>query len=182
MNLEEIVIATRRLVLRAVILSDSEAILKYRSNPIISQYQYFKPRILEDVHNFISELSDLPNIPDTWYQLGIFIKEGNQLIGDIGLHFVDNFQVEIGVTLSLEYQGKGYATEAVLEVINYLFINLNKHRVIASVDPRNIKSIALLRKMGMRKEAHFRKSIWFNEQWSDDMVFAILQEEWTVRN
>ena len=33
----------------------------------------------------------------------------------------------------------------------------------------------------MREEAHFRKSIWFNEQWSDDVVFAILDEEWTTR-
>ena len=178
MSLNEILISTRRLTLRAIKLTDSASMLKYRSNPIVYQYQNWKPRLLEDVNDFISKLSDLPNIPDTWYQLGIIIKERNELIGDIGIHFIDNSQVEIGFTLSSEYQGKGFATEAVVEVINYLFFNLKKHRVVATVDPRNIKSLALLEKIGLRKEAHFRKSIWFNEQWADDVVFAILEEEW----
>jgi len=181
MSLNEILISTRRLTLRAIKLTDSASMLKYRSNQIVSQYQNWKPRLLEDVNDFISKLSDLPNIPDTWYQLGIFIKEKNELIGDIGIHFIDNSQVEIGFTLSLEYQGKGFASEAVVEVINYLFFNLKKHRLVASVDPRNIKSMTLLGKIGLRKEAHFRKSIWFNEQWADDVVFAILEEEWAMK-
>ena len=179
MSLNEIFIATSRLTLRVIKLADSASMLKYRSNPIVYQYQNWKPGTLEEVNDFISKLPDLPNIPDTWYQIGIFFKESNVLIGDIGIHFIDNLQVEIGFTLSLEYQRKGIATEAVVEVINYLFLNLKKHRVVASVDPRNIKSMALLRRIGMRKEAHFRKSIWFNEEWSDDVVFGILQEEWT---
>ena len=174
-------ITTRRLTLRALKLTDSTSMFKYRSNPIVSQYQNWKPRTLDDVVDFISKLPDLPNMPDTWYQLGIFIKESHVLIGDIGIHFIDDLQVEIGFTLSLEYQGKGLATEAIGEVLNYLFFNMKKHRIVASIDPRNLKSMALLKRIGMRKEAHFRKSIWFNEQWSDDVVFAILDEEWTTR-
>ena len=179
MSLIELLISSRRLTLRVIKLSDSISMFKYRSDPIVSQYQNWKPRTIDDVNDFIIKLPDLPNIPDTWYQLGIFIKDSNELIGDIGIHFIDNLQVEIGITLSLEYQGKGIATEAVVEVINYLLFDLRKHRIFASVDPKNIKSIALLRGIGMRKEAHFKKSIWFDEQWSDDVVFAILEEEWT---
>lgn len=179
MNFNEIHISTERLFLRSIKLSDAVSILRYRSNPIVYKYQNWKPETLEDVKSFISEnISSVPNIPNTWYQLGIFIKEDSELIGDIGIHFIDNLQVEIGFTLSLEYQGKGYATEAVIEVINYMFYTLKKHRVTASVDPRNTKSISLLNIINMRKEAHFRKSIWFNEEWADDIVFAILEEEW----
>ena len=181
MSLNEILISSRRLSLKVLKLSDSTSMFKYRSNPIVSLYQNWKPRTIDDVVDFISKLPDVPNIPDTWYQLGIFIKENNKLIGDLGIHFIDNLQVEIGFTLSLEYQGKGLATEAVVEVINYLLSDLKKHRIVASVDPRNIKSMALLKGIGMREEAHFRKSIWLNEQWSDDVVFAILDEEWTTR-
>lgn len=39
----------------------------------------------------------------------------------------------------------------------YLFSDLKKHRITASVDPRNIKSVALLERIGMRKEAHFNE-------------------------
>lgn len=173
---------TNRLVFRAIKIANADLILKYRSNPVVSQYQLFRPRTLEDVLDFINNLSEIPNVLDTWFQLVIFTGEGNELIGDLGIHFIDHFQVEIGVTLSPKYQGKGYATESLLGVLNYLFMTLNKHRVVASVDPGNLKSIALLKRVGMRQEARFIKSVWFNEHWSDDLVFAILREEWERRH
>jgi RimJ/RimL family protein N-acetyltransferase len=46
------------------------------------------------------------------------------------------------------------------------------------VDPRNGPSTALLRRVGIRQEAHFHESLWFNEEWADDLVFAILRSEW----
>lgn len=185
MDLNEFTVSTDRLILRCVRLSDAESILKYRSNPEIYEYQNWKPQMLQDVEDYINrKISKVSNIPNTWYQLGIILKETNKLVGDIGIHFMDtdNLQVEIGFTLSLEYQGKGYAKEAVVGVINYLFNNLYKHRIIASVDPRNVKSIALLERIGMKIEAHFKKSIWFNGEWADDVVYAVLEEEWIDKN
>lgn len=181
MNSCELNISTERLTVRGIKISDAESIFKYRSNPQIYKFQGWQPQTLEEVKEFIKEkTAKIPNIPDTWYQLGILLKETDELIGDIGIHFIDsdNLQVEIGFTLSLEHQCKGYATEAIIGVINYLFYNLKKHRIIASVDPRNITSIALLERIQMRKEAHFKKSFWFNNEWADDVVYAILKEEW----
>jgi RimJ/RimL family protein N-acetyltransferase len=54
--------------------------------------------------------------------------------------------------------------------------------VYGSVDPRNRASIALLARVGMRQEAHFRKSLWLRGEWVDDLVFAILESEWTRRS
>lgn len=184
MNLEEISFSTKRLILRAIRLADAKAMFKYRSNPQIYKFQNWEPKTIKDAEDYIStKIATVPNVPNTWYQLGVFIKGSDELIGDIGIHFIefDNLQVEIGYTLSLEYQGKGYATEAVASVVNYLFNNLNKHRIIASIDPKNIKSMALLERVGMRKEAHFKKSIWFKEEWVDDIIYAILKEEWDIR-
>jgi RimJ/RimL family protein N-acetyltransferase len=179
MNLNELNISTERLLLRGIRLSDSESMYTYRKNPQIYEFQNFKPQTLQDVEEFINtKISKIPDIPDTWYQLGIFIKGTQELVGDIGIHFIDKLQVEVGYTLSTDCQGKGYATEAVVGVIDYLFNVLKKHRVIASVDPGNTKSIALLERINMRREAHFIKSIWFNGEWADDIIYAILQEEW----
>ena len=53
-----------------------------------------------------------------------------------------------------------------------------RHRIQASVDPRNVASMALLRSLGMRQEAHFRESLWLQDAWVDDVVFAMLAREW----
>lgn len=158
MSISEINILTERLALRCITPLDAKAIFDYRSNPQISKFQTWKPKELKDVYEFICEkISKVPNIPDTWYQLGIIIKKTDEFIGDIGIHFCneDNVQVEIGYTLSEKYQGKGFATEAIKAVIDYLFSVLNKHRITASADPRNIKSVALLERIGMRKRSAF---------------------------
>ena len=179
--MSELKITTERLLLKGLCISDAEMMFQYRSNPQVYLYQDWKPKTLEEVIAFINRNStNIPDTPDTWYQLGIFHNETSELIGDIGIHFIgpDNIQVEIGYTLSTKYQSKGYAFEAVTGVIDYLFLHLNKHRITASVDPRNIKSVALLERLGMRKEVHFKKSLWFNEEWADDIVYAILREEW----
>lgn len=179
--MSEIMISTDRLLLKGLQRSDTEALFHYRSDPQVYEYQDWKPKTMEEAENFIIRNSATkPNTPNTWYQLGLYLKKTNNLIGDIGIHFMDpdNLLSEIGYTLTPSHQSKGYAFEAVTGVIHYLFDQLMKHRISASVDPRNAKSIALLERLGMRKEAHFRKSIWFNNEWADDIVYAILREEW----
>lgn len=180
-NSTEIIIHTERLLLRGVQLEDTPAMLRYRSDPQVAQYQGWPPQSLEEVRSFLREASlRAPNEPDTWYQLAIVLAATGQLIGDVGIHFLgpDNEQAEIGYTLNPDYQSKGYATEAVRGVLRYLFQDLGKHRVTASVDPRNTKSTALLERIGMRREAWFRKSYWLKGEWTDDMVYALLREDW----
>jgi RimJ/RimL family protein N-acetyltransferase len=46
------------------------------------------------------------------------------------------------------------------------------------MDPRNTASIALFKRVGMRQEAHFVESLWLNDEWVDDVVYAILEREW----
>jgi RimJ/RimL family protein N-acetyltransferase len=65
------------------------------------------------------------------------------------------------------------------EVIKFIFILLNKHRIIASVAPENLSSIRLVRKLNFRKEAHFKQSILANGNWIDDLIYAILRSEWS---
>jgi RimJ/RimL family protein N-acetyltransferase len=176
-----VVINSAIIALRTIELNDAKSILYYRSKPEIYRYQSWKPSTLQEVRDFITtRIVQEPNINDSWFQLAIIEKATNQLIGDVGLHFFadQTDQVEIGITLRKENQGKGLATEVLRLVFDYVFITLKKHRIIASVDPQNIASIRLLKRIGMRKEAHFRKSIFLNGAWQDDIIYAILEEEW----
>jgi RimJ/RimL family protein N-acetyltransferase len=175
---------TERLLLRPIKPDDAVALFTYRSDTIINQYQGWIPTTIDDVVDFIkNRIAPVINLADTWYQLVIIKKETSEIIGDIGIHFLDpgTKQVEIGCTLDKNQHGKGYATEALNVLMNYLFHELDKHRIVTSIDPKNLKSIGLVERLGFRKEAHFKESILIRGEWADDLVYAILKDEWMSR-
>jgi RimJ/RimL family protein N-acetyltransferase len=178
--MNHIEITTQRLVLKKLDLSFKNEVYKYRSDIEISKYQSFKPKNIEEVENFIRDNTIEFNIEGTWFQLGILYS--GQLIGDFGINFFgpDNTQCEIGYTIAKQHQRNGFGFEAVTGVINFLFAKLNKHRLIASVDPENTASIKLLEKVGFRKEAHFKKSVLICDEWIDDIIYGLLNEEWKI--
>jgi RimJ/RimL family protein N-acetyltransferase len=174
-------IATERLVLRPLRADDAEAMLVYRSDPEVARYQGWEPETLSDVSEFIAALVDVePNTPGTWLQLAICLGSSGELIGDIGLHFPEgrDHEAEFGITLNPIHQGRGYAAEALRAALGYLFGSLGKHRVYGSADPHNEASLRLMERVGMRREAHFRESLWFKGGWADDVICAILEREW----
>lgn len=173
-------INTERLHLRPLQEADAKELYMYRSDRVTNRYQGWIPETIEDAEQFIStRVSPVININGTWFQFAVLLKETGKIIGDIGLHFFDSDgrQVELGCTLDREHHGKGYAHEALTEVISYLFSTLDKHRLIATIDPENTKSIQLFERLGFRKEAHFRKCRLLNGTWVDDLVFALLRED-----
>jgi RimJ/RimL family protein N-acetyltransferase len=49
---------------------------------------------------------------------------------------------------------------------------------VARLDARNVASAAVLRRLGMRHEAHLVQNELFKGEWSDEDDFAILRSEW----
>lgn len=187
--MDRFALTTDRLVMKRLDITYSNAFFAYRSLPEVYEFQSFQPTDITAAEKFICSLAEHPNTPNTWFQLAVCLKDNHVLIGDIGIHFLgdnslgdnsleDDAQVEIGYTIAPDFQGQGYASEALHRVIDYLFSGLNKHRIIASVDPHNQRSIKVLEKLGLRKEAHFVKSLKLNGEWLDDCIYALLKEEW----
>jgi RimJ/RimL family protein N-acetyltransferase len=157
----------------------------YRSDPDVARYQDWKPESIDETRQFIDTCSRVDiNRPDTWFQLALVHRVGGTLIGDCGLHFLssDPRQVEIGITVAPSHHRQGFGSETVMALLEFLFAKLAKHRVFASVDPRNTAAIALFTRVGMRKEAHFIQSLWLNGEWVDDVIFAMLEREWKLRS
>jgi RimJ/RimL family protein N-acetyltransferase len=173
---------TKRCQLRLLTLDDAPVMFSYRSLPEVYRYEFWQPKTLQEVEEFIRQCCEvIENTPHTWLQYAVCLNDG-QMIGDVGIHFMeDDGHVEIGYSIAPKFQGKGYATEAVTALISHIFSDLKKHRITASIDPANIKSAALVLRLGFRKEAHFIKSILFNGTWMDDVIYAILAEEWVKR-
>jgi RimJ/RimL family protein N-acetyltransferase len=173
-------IAAQRLVLRSLRASDAERVHAYRANPDVARYQSWDTQSLDEVRAFIEAEGTLNCAEPGWHQLAIAERSTDHIVGDLGVHILESDlrQVELGFTLAPDAQRQGYATEAVRAILDHLFAAHGKHRVIASTDPRNERSIALLRRVGFRLEAHHRDSLWFKGAWVDDMIFALLRREW----
>lgn len=176
-------IETERIRLRKFRESDADAFLKYRTNPRVVLYQGegWGDYQYEQAVEFAKEQSNSePDVPDTWFQIAIELKNTGDMVGDCAIHTLAQGinQVEIGFTIDPEYQNKGYGHEAVKCLLKYIFETLNKHRVIAVTDVRNTNSIKLLEKIGMRREGHFIKNAWYRGEYVDEYLYAMLKEEW----
>jgi len=185
-----------RLQLKELTVADAENLFRYRSLPEVMMFQGWAPTSVEDAIHFIEEdICHEMNQPGTWFQWGIFLREEQTLIGDLGIHFLTGEhqsdkdhsaqskggEVEIGVTIAPDYQGRGLATEALGCVIDFLFHTLHKSKVIASVDPMNQKSIALLTGIGFQLAGITKKAILIRGDWADDAVFFMTREQWQIR-
>ncbi len=170
---------TPRLFIRPVEIKDADALFAYKSQKEITAFQGKSFDKLADIIELIISNPKEINIENSWYQLVLVEQETNTAIGDIGLHFIgpENKQLELGITIAPNAQGKGYAKEAIKAVVEYSFKELNKHRIIASIDPENIPSVKLFESLKFRKEAHFKQSYYQNGIWKDDLIFAMLKTE-----
>lgn len=174
-------ILTDRLRIGDLTPDDASALFAYHSAEQVARFQSWLPGSVDDARALIVRSASTPfDQNDSWYQLAVRSAATGELVGDLGVHFVadDGHQVEIGFTIAPAHQRRGFGSEAVIALLDYLFRVLNKHRVFASVDPRNEASLALLRSIGMRQEAHFRQSLLWKGEWVDDVVFGLLRSEW----
>lgn len=182
----EMEFSTERLFIRPVQLTDAEALFGFRSDPECAEFMSSIPLNVAEMRERIQKTASEINQSGTWFQFVIFAKDERSVVGDIGLHFLasdtQNKQVELGYILHKKYWGKGYATEALMPIIDYLVYTLDKHRLVANIDPSNYPSIRLVEKLGFRKEGHLRESFFSKGKWVDDLVFAILAREWKLRN
>jgi RimJ/RimL family protein N-acetyltransferase len=160
--------------------SDLGPFLAYRNDPEVARYQSWESCDEREGLDFIREMrSSEPGTPGEWFQFAVELKETGQLIGDCGLKTEeDGQQAEIGFTLSREHQGKGYAFEAVSRLLDYAFDELGLHRIVAIADQENARSVALLERLGMRREGSFTQNSWFKGHWASEHLYAILREQW----
>jgi len=153
-------IETERLLLREFRAGDESHIHEYASDPEVVRLMIWGPNTPEMTRTF---LEGLLNAQERWPRPGVELaierKEDHRLIGSIGLRIKDeaNRSADIGYVLNRSYWGRGYMTEAARAILDAAFRKLNLHRVWATCDIRNRASYRVMEKLGMRREAHFRK-------------------------
>lgn len=176
---------TDRLLIRRFRIVDASSLAAYRSDPTVARHQSWDtPYTTAQAQAFIDSFATTnPDTPGEWFQFALVEAATGVHIGDVaaGVDTHDPRLATIGVTLAASAQGRGYASEAVAWLLDYLFSERNKHRVTADCDVRNHKVAALLERLEMRREAHHLQSAWWKDEWVDEYVYAVLAHEWLER-
>jgi len=113
--------------------------------------------------------------PDTkWFFIE---KKDGSRIGTI-FHFLNGNYMEIGYILAPNERKKGYGSEAIKIIVDYLFLSKQLVRVQAITGVDNFASCRVLEKAGFTKEGIMRKSGFIRGEWKDGFLYSILREEW----
>ncbi len=172
-------IETQRLRIRSFQRDDWQAVYDYTSDPAVMMHfpeGQFTP---EQARAFVAD-----NMGEHARAVAVLFKRADMLIGHMEFHpWFAPQTYEIGWVFNRVYHGQGYATEAALALIRYGFEALHLHRIIATCQPENVASWRVMEKLGMRREAHFRKCVRRpDNRWWDEYFYALLEEEWFKAN
>ena len=161
---------TERLSIQPLALADLETFVEYRQDPEVARFQSWDTSYS---HSQAEELIQSQNgvlLPEkgNWLQLGIHLGVSGELIGDLAIHRLDteSLEFEIGFTLARQFQGHGYAREALLALRDYLINEVGITKLEASTDRRTLSSIKLLETVGF----HRVQARTFSEEFKGEIV------------
>jgi RimJ/RimL family protein N-acetyltransferase len=178
----DISIKTDRLILRPFEKADLDAVLDYYSLPDVQRYLDWKARDSGEASTAFNAMRKQTRLmrPGDILTLAVVRKADDKVIGHVSLCWTDATaaQGEIRFALGPAFRRKGYGSEAVAAIVNVAFDQYKLHRVFARAAGENEASARLLRRLGMRLEAHYREHALFQGEWDEELHFAILDREW----
>src|SRR5215210_8169183 len=147
----------------------------------VTRYLYWGPRRREESRtSLVRKLGETGfGDADQTLSLAVTRNEDGVYLGEVILHMVDagSRGAEFGFLFHPDHHGRGYAGEAARAMLELAFGTLGLHRVIGRCDARNDASARLMRRLGMRQEAHFISNEFVKGEWCDELDFAVLEDE-----
>ena len=168
---------TNRLLIRPFNTDDWTAVHAYLSDAQVTEWLPEGIMTVPQVQAFVAENAQEGDARTAY---AVLRHTEGDLIGHIIFHpWFAPRTYEIGWAFHKAHHGRGYATEASLALMQYGFVSLHLHRIIATCQPQNTASYRVMEKLGMRREGHFLKCIYRpGDIWWDEYFYAMLEEEW----
>lgn len=146
------------------------------------------PEVVQYTNNFrpISEMEQIKWFHDTDYfkqnsVFGIECISDKEIIGTCGLYDINsiNRKAELRIKIGEKtYRGKGFGGEALAQLLDFGFKDLNLHKIWLKVLTDNKAAVKLYEKMGFINEGILRKDIYIHGIYHDLFVMSILQDEY----
>jgi RimJ/RimL family protein N-acetyltransferase len=176
---------TDRLVLRPFEPGDLDELYEIHSDEKGARWLYNEARTRDEVEALLERKIAGASIgaEGDWLSAAAVLRSNGDLVCDVSLLWASEVhkQGEIGFIAHPAHHGHGYATEAARPLLAFAFETLGLHRVVGSLEPRNVASARVLEKLGMRREAHLVENEWVKGEWQSELVYAMLAREWTSR-
>lgn len=169
-----------RLVLREIVESDVDEHARLFSYPDVVRFLYDDQMSSDELRaHFTRRLWQGAPGEGAWCNLAV--EHDGVFVGEVGINLASAAHrcYEVGYVFLPEFQGLGFATEAVRALIDIAFAALDAHRVVARLDTRNHASRHLLERLGLRREAHLVQNEFVKGEWTDELIYAVLEDEWT---
>ena len=178
----ETLLTTPRLTLRLHRETDLERLVAIHSQPDVARYLLDEPWTVESGRAQLGRRVSRTGLDEPAGALSLGVEHDGVFIGSVALWRTEQERrtVELGWTLDPAFGGRGFATEGVGAALRLAFEHHDVHRAIAQMDARNTASARLATRLGMRQEAHFRSDYWSKGEWTDTLVFGMLDGEYVT--
>jgi ribosomal-protein-alanine N-acetyltransferase len=171
------ILESERLRFRKLTDEDAPEVLVLRGNT--KTMQYIPRPLIENIEGALAHIKMIndkidENLDINW---AVTEKENDKCIGIIGFYRTqpEHYRTEIGYMIIPEHWGKGYVTEAVKTLLDFAFNTLDFHTIEAVIDSRHASSERVLIKNGFVKEAHFKENFYYNNEFTDTVIYSILK-------
>lgn len=134
------------------------------------------PFTLEDQEKWYSNQSATKDI----YNFAMETLEDGKYIGGCGVNSVDwkNSHVEIGIFIGdKKCWSKGYGTDALQLLIDFIFNEMNIHKIKLSVYSFNKRAIRCYEKCGFKQDGVLREEIFKNGRYYDKWEMSLLRSD-----
>lgn len=175
-------LATPRTVLRGMAAADVPALYDIFRDREVARYwswpAYTHPAqaaaLLAEIDELFAER--------TLFQWGVARREDDRVVGTVTLFQLEpeNRRGEIGFALGRAAWGQGLMREALAALLDFSFGRLDLHRLEADVDPRNARSLAVLERLGFRREGLLRERHIVAGEVQDSVMLGLLAREWSA--
>lgn len=182
-SFSDVRLATARLDLRPLALSDGDAVFALRSDPIVQRYGSHPAWTERRTAVDYIERNMRAMAAGTDAQFAIVRRADAVVVGTCTLYQLDAQcrLAQLGYALRAAEWGRGYAAEAVTALLDWGFDALELNRVEADVDPRNAPSLRAMERLGFTREGHLRERWIVGGEVCDSLIFGLLAREWRAR-
>lgn len=169
-------IATERLVLRDYKTDDWKDVHTYAQNAGILQYERWGPNEEKDSVQFVKAAIYAQSVqPRLVFELAITIKSDDRTIGGCRLTASDDGPTgTIGYIINPEYWNRGFATEAILALLDFGQNQLHLKKIEATCDALNIASKKVLEKCGLVNVGLIENDFMMKGRSRDTLLFELI--------